>query len=275
LETKVSLIISVYKKIPELGFILDALKLQSFKEFEIIVSDDGSGIKMKEYIEYRSKEFKIPFKHIRHEDEGFRKNKILNKSVLASETDYLIFIDGDCIPHPEFIKEHYINRKVNTVLCGKRVMLGRNISDDLSPVMIKSRMFFMNSFTFFNDSLFGGYHKTRYAEDSIYIRNKFLRKKILNRTAVLAGCNFSLHKGTLLKINGFDENYTGPGIGEDSDIEYRLKLSGAELKSIRHLAIVYHVFHRTTFENTVNKDYFEKVMQKGEYRCKNGIYKEE
>jgi len=274
LETKVSLIISVYKKIPELGFILDALKLQSFKEFEIIISDDGSGIKMKEYIGYRRKEFKIPFKHIRHEDEGFRKNKILNKSVLASETDYLIFIDGDCIPHPEFIKEHYINRKENKVLCGKRVMLGRNISDDLSPVMIKSRMFFMNSFTFFNDSLFGGYHKTRYAEDSIYIKNKFLRKKILNRSAVLAGCNFSLPKDLLLKINGFDENFTGPGLGEDSDIERRLKLAGAELKSVRFLAIVYHIFHRRTIEDKSNREYYDKVKQSSEYRCKNGIVKE-
>lgn len=274
METKVSLIISVYKKIPELGFILDALKLQSIKEFEIIISDDGSGVKMKEYIEYRRKEFKIPYKHICHEDEGFRKNKILNQSVLASETDYLIFIDGDCIPHPEFIKEHNINRKGNTVLCGKRVMLGRNISDDLSPVMIKSRMFFMNSFTFFNDSLFGGYHKTRYAEDSIYIKNKFLRKKILNRTAVLAGCNFSLPKDLLLKINGFDENFTGPGLGEDSDIERRLKLAGAELVSVRHLAIVYHIFHRRTIEDTSNREYFEKVRQDSEYRCKNGITKE-
>ncbi|MBN1633682.1 MAG: glycosyltransferase [Ignavibacteria bacterium] len=274
MEPKTSLIISVYKKIPELGFILDALKLQSFKEFEIIISDDGSGSKMNEYIKYRRKEFKIPVKHIYHQDEGFRKNKILNKAVLSAETEYLIFIDGDCIPHPEFLKEHYINRNDNTVLCGKRVMMGRNISDDLSPVLIKSRMLFMNNFKFFNDSLFGGFHKTRYAEDSIYIKNKYLRKKILNRAAVLTGCNFSLPKELLLKINGFDENYTGPGIGEDSDIEYRLNLAGAESRSVRHLAIIYHVFHRATLENIENKEYFEKVKQKGEFRCKNGIEKD-
>lgn len=270
----VSLIISVYKKIPELGFILDALKLQGFKEFEIIISDDGSGNKMNEYIEYRRKEFKIPLKHIRHEDEGFRKNKILNKSVLASETEYLIFIDGDCIPHPEFVREHFQNRKANTVLCGKRVMLGRNLSEDLSPYMIKSRLLFMNSLKLFNDSIFGGYHKTRYAEESIYIKNKFLRKKILNKTAALTGCNFSLHKETLFKINGFDENYTGPGIGEDSDIEYRLKLSGAELKSVRHVAIVYHTFHRQTPVNNSNIEYFKKVQEAGNFRCKNGLKKE-
>ncbi len=269
-----SIIISVYKKIPELGMILDALKIQSFREFEIIISDDGSGEKMQEYIKYRKKEFKIPFKHIYHEDDGFRKNKILNQSVLASETDYLVFIDGDCIPHPEFIKEHYKNRKANTVLCGKRVMLGRNISEDLSPYMIKSRMLFMNTMKLFNDSIFGGYHKTRYAEDGIYLKNKFFRNKILNKTATLSGCNFSLHKSSLLKINGFDENYTGPGIGEDSDIEYRLKLSGAELKSVRHIAIVYHIFHRQTLENNYNIEYFKKVQEAGEFRCKNGLEKE-
>lgn len=274
MNPSVSLIISVYKKIPEIGMILDALKIQSFKDFEIIISDDGSGDKMKEYINYRKKEFKIPLKHIYHEDNGFRKNIILNKSVHKSETDYLIFIDGDCIPHPEFIKEHNQNRKANTVLCGKRVMLGRNISEDLSPFMIKSRLLFMNSLKLFNDSIFGGYHKTRYAEDSIYVKNRFLRKKILNKTATLSGCNYSLYKESLLKINGFDENYTGPGIGEDSDIEYRLKLSGSELKSVRHIAIVYHIFHRQTLENIANIEYFEKVRNKGEFRCKNGLEKE-
>lgn len=254
--------------------ILDALKLQSFKDFEIIISDDGSGSKMKEYIDFRKKEFKLPFKHIYHEDNGFRKNKILNQSVLASETDYLIFIDGDCIPHPEFIREHYQNRKANTVLCGKRVMLGRNISEDLSPFMIKSRMLFMNILKLFNDSIFGGYHKTRYAEDGIYLKNKYLRKKILNKSATLSGCNFSLNKESLIKINGFDENYTGPGIGEDSDIEYRLKLFGAELKSVRHIAIVYHVFHRQTLENNSNVEYFKKVRETGHFRCTNGLVKE-
>ena len=41
------------------------------------------------------------------------------------------------------------------------------------------------------------------------------------------------------KINGFDENYMGPGIGEDSDVEYRLTIAGAEFKSLRNKAVLF------------------------------------
>jgi len=270
---KVTLIISVYKKTNELGLVFDALKLQSFKEFEIIISDDGSGEKMKNYIEKRAKEFQIPVKFITQEDKGFRKNRILNRAVAESSSDYLIFLDGDCIPHPEFIKEHFSNKIDNAVLCGRRVMLGGSITDSLFPGMVKSGMLFNMKYRLLSDSLSGGKYKTRYVEDSIYIRNNFLRKKIIEKTGRLTGCNFSLPKNLLLKINGFDENYEGAGIGEDSDIEYRLKLAGADFRTVKNIAIVYHIFHLPTLGDEKNIQYFEGVKSKGEYFCKNGITK--
>jgi len=269
LEIKVSLIISVYKKIELLDLIFEALKKQTFRDFEVIISDDGSGSDMEDFVNLKSKELSFPVKHIFHEDNGFRKNKILNKSIVNSSGEYLIFLDGDCIPHNEFIKEHFINRKDNTALCGRRVMLGKSISEKV----LHERKISFSPLNLFFDSAFGGKNKTRYADDSIYLRNKIFRKIISRQKTNLTGCNFSLHKNTILKINGFDENYTGAGIGEDSDIEFRLKLSGAGFMSVKNLAIIYHIFHEQTKANIANIEYFDNVKSSGNFICKNGIEK--
>jgi glycosyltransferase involved in cell wall biosynthesis len=269
LGIKVSLIISVYKKIKPLNLIFEALKNQSFKEFEVIISDDGSGEEMNEFISLKSKESLFPVKHIYQEDSGFRKNKILNNSIVNSEGEYLIFLDGDCIPHAEFIKEHYINKKDNTALCGRRVMLGKRISEKV----IQENNTGFSPAKLFWDSVFGGEQKTSYADDSVYLNNNIFRKKIYKQRINLTGCNFSLPKNTILKINGFDENYAGPGIGEDSDIEFRLKLFGAEFSSVKNLAIIYHIFHIETKVNPANIEYFTKVKNSCNFICKNGIEK--
>jgi len=269
LEIKISLIISVYKKIEPLNLIFESLKNQSFKEFEVIISDDGSGIEMEEFISQKSKELSFPVKHISQEDSGFRKNKILNKSILNSEGEYLVFLDGDCIPHYEFVNEHFINRKENTALCGRRVMLGKTISEKV----LKDNIITFSPLKLFVDSVFGGENKTSYADDSVYFKNKLIRKITSGQKINLTGCNFSLHKDTILKINGFDENYTGPGIGEDSDIEFRLKISGADFSSVKNRAIIYHIFHNETKVNSANIEYFEKVKNSNIFFCKNGIEK--
>lgn len=112
------------------------------------------------------------------------------------------------------------------------------------------------------------------AEEGIIIKSKLLRKTIEKRNLHIVGCNFSLPKELLLKINGFDETYIGAGIGEDSDIEYRLGLLNASFKSVRNLAVVFHMYHSKTKENETNYDYFHKTVKlKKEFWCKNGIIK--
>jgi hypothetical protein len=54
----------------------------------------------------------------------------------------------------------------------------------------------------------------------------------------------SLHKKALLLINGFDERYIHPTVGEDDDIECRLKNAGFKVKNLKYLAIQYHLHHK-------------------------------
>lgn len=97
----------------------------------------------------------------------------------------------------------------------------------------------------------------------------------MNEDEHILGCNFSVHKIVLEKINGFDENYEGPGLGEDSDIEYRMRLIGVKFRSIRNLAVQYHIYHPKTIESDKNMEYYRKVTASKEYFCKNGLVKSE
>ena len=272
---KASLIISVYNKIRNLELILAALSIQTFKDFEIIISDDGSGSEMRDFITERITRGDLNIKHVWQEDDGFRKNKILNECIRKSETDYLIFIDGDCIPHTEFVEAHYINRNVNTALFGRRVYLGKEISDSLTIENILNKSYQKLNFKLIKESLLHKAEGSYNAEEGIIIKNKVMRKLLLKSNVGILGSNFSLPKELLIAINGFDENFIGPGYGEDTDVERRLRLYGAEIRSIRNLSVQYHIFHKKTIEAEANKLYYDKVKHNNDYFCRNGLVKKE
>ena len=135
---KVSVIVSVYKKTKELELILYALSVQTHENYEIIIADDGSGDEISETVQKFKKILSNKIILLTQKDEGFRKSKILNESIRKSKTDYLIFIDGDCIPHSEFVKAHIDNIEDNTTLCGRRVFLGKELSSSITKESIFS-----------------------------------------------------------------------------------------------------------------------------------------
>jgi glycosyltransferase involved in cell wall biosynthesis len=103
---KLSVIISTYNAEEWLHKVLLGYAIQTLQDFEIIVADDGSTTKTKEVIQQFQDKFKHPILHVWHEDEGFRKCKILNKAIVQSSADYLLFTDGDCIPRNDFVANH-------------------------------------------------------------------------------------------------------------------------------------------------------------------------
>ena len=272
---KTSLIISVYNKIRELELIFYTLTIQSFKDFEVIVAEDGRDPGMNDFIkDWKSRKL-LPVKHITQDDNGFRKNKILNEAIRNSSSDYLIFIDGDCLLHPDFIKAHFENKTDNTVLCGRRVNLTKNITDKINRENILNLEYTKIKLADIIGSSVNRKKKNSNfnIEEGIIYRNKALRKVLTNEDEHILGCNFSVHKSLLEKINGFDETYEGPGLGEDSDIEFRLRLTGTKFKSVRNLAVQYHMYHDKTVEEPKNMEYFNEMKKRKEFFCNNGLVK--
>ncbi len=239
----ISLIISFYNKIELLKFIFAALERQTYRNFEVVIADDGSKPEVVAEIERIKLNYFFPIKHVWQEDDGWQKNKILNKAIVASEGEYLIFIDGDCIPHRRFIQEHIENRAENQAISGRRILLTEKISKALDLKKIQSGYFdFLVGFPLIFQTIFEG--KKTYMEDMIRIRNPFLRRLLLkDRRRYLLGCNYSVWKSDLVKVNGFDERFVYPGMGEDTDLEERLARIGIFCISKKHLVTIFHVYH--------------------------------
>jgi glycosyltransferase involved in cell wall biosynthesis len=141
MKPEASLIISFYNNIQLLTLIFAALERQTCSAFEVIIADDGSKPEVVQQLKRLIQTKAFPVKHCWHTDDGWRKNAILNKAIQASQCDYLVFIDGDCIPHPRFIEEHLAHRKEGVVLTGRRVQLTPSMSSSLTETAVITGQF--------------------------------------------------------------------------------------------------------------------------------------
>jgi glycosyltransferase involved in cell wall biosynthesis len=265
-----SLIISFYNRIDYLKLVLAGLERQTFRNFEIVLADDGSNQNVVSEIESISKQISFPLIHIWQEDKGFRKNKILNSAIRVSSAGYLIFIDGDCIPHRNFINEHYKNRLAEQCLTGRRVNLSKRITNKLTFEAVKKGFLEKSTVSLIMDGLMGN---STDVEKGIYLENKILRKYFNTKKRGLLGCNVSIHKSDIERINGFDERYQAPSIGEDSDIQFRLELLGVKIKTLNNIAIQYHLYHELQKRPEKNLELFAQVRKSAQYFTPYGLYK--
>ncbi len=228
--SKTALIISTYNWPEALNLCLKSALVQKTLPDEIIVADDGSDERTQKLIGYFSEISPVRIKHVWQEDNGFRLARIRNRAIQVSESDYLIFIDGDIILHPKFIRDHIRNRKPCVFLSGSRALLsGKETSQRLCSENI--------SFKWLDYS----------AKNKINgIRNLFLSPLFTKEDAGIynvRGCNMSFWKHDLIDVNGFDEQYEGWG-REDSDIVFRLFANGRKRVKLKFCGIQYHLFHK-------------------------------
>lgn len=255
---KATLIISVYKNTAALRAILDSLRRQTEQDIEVIISEDGEDAQMAAFVQ--AYPFAWPMQHLTQADEGWRKNRALNRAIVAAKADWLIFIDGDCVLHPRFIEMHLRHRAEGVMLAGKRVKL----NPELSQQMLAGKQPCLLPYLFARRGC-------RYVEEAFFLPvAQWLRRPVKH----LVGSNMSMSKQALLAINGFDEHYTRPATGEDYDIEWRLLAQGYRIVSLRNLAVQYHLYHKENWqEQSANMVYCRDKQARNKIICNNGIQK--
>ena len=257
---KASLIISVYRNVGALEAVLGSLKQQTEQDFEVIISEDGCDAQMASFV--AGYDFPWPMQHLTQTDEGWRKERALNKAVVAAKNDWLIFIDGDCVLHPRFIEWHCRYRQRGVMLAGKRVKL----NPELSERCMRGEKLCLFPYLFAR-------HGCRYVEEAFYCGlAQWLRRPVKH----LVGSNMSMSRTDLMAVNGFDENYRLPATGEDYDIEWRMKANGCKIVSLRNLAVQYHLYHPENWDKTSqaeNMEYCRAQQAKNAVVCANGIQK--
>jgi glycosyltransferase involved in cell wall biosynthesis len=265
---RASLLVTTYEMPRHLELVLAALERQSSMEFELILCDDGSGPESRHVISQFQSHAPFPVVHVWQEHQGFRKCRILNEGLRRSKAETLVFLDGDCIPHKDFVRDHLEQQEPGRYLAGRRVELGPRLSASLRPHHIVKGFFDFPHPSLVWSGLRGD---SQFIQRSIRISSPVWRKRLgMERIADLKGCNYSVSRKNLEAINGFDEEYEGYG-REDTDVEIRLQHLGLKIKSLKGLALQFHVWHPRREFTPRNDDRLEQLRSSGRSACSNGL----
>ena len=222
----ISVLLATYNWPEVLSLCLQALREQTNKNFEIIICDDGSKDETRTLISEFQKDFPVPLKHLWQEDDGFRKTLILNEGIKSANGEYLVFLDGDCIPQIDFIAQHLKLSEKNHLVTGSRILSSQQLTTDLcSNGHWSHKKLRSNALTWGLKGLLNKwlplFIKLPNVSGRLYKKFEWRRIK---------GCNMACWKSDAEAIGGFDESLLGWG-HEDADFIFRLQKNGVIRKS--------------------------------------------
>lgn len=232
-----SVIISTYNSEAWLEKVLWGYAAQTFKNFELLIADDGSRPATRVLIEKMQQVVDYPIVHVWHEDDGFQKSKILNKAIQQTNTDYILMSDGDCIPRVDFLAVHHKYRQPGYFLSGGYFKLPMTLSKAITANDIEKQYCF--SLVWLRQH---GLPKT---VKTLKLTASGGLSTLLNRLtptkATWNGHNASGWKSDMLAVNGFDERMQYGG--QDREFGERLMHYGIKGMQLRYSAICIHLDH--------------------------------
>ncbi len=234
---KISVIVSTYNAEEWLEKVLIGYSVQTYKDFELIIADDGSRPSTKALIDSYASNYPVPVRHLWHEDLGYRRQELLNVAIVEASHDYILMTDGDCIPRKDFVEIHAKYAEKGRFLSGGYCKLTMKTSKHISKEDIVSGRCFDVKWLKSIDTL-GFSNMLKLGANKII---GDLLDLISPTTPSFNNCNSSGFKADMIAINGYDERmkYGGP----DREFGERLENYGVKGKQIRHKAIVLHLDH--------------------------------
>ena len=214
---------------------------QSYRDFEIIVADDGSGEETRQVVESIQSQIDIPIQHVWQEDDGFRKCQILNKAIVASRGEYLIFTDGDCIPHPDFVRNHVELAAEDTLLSGGYFKLPLAVSRAITRQDILSGNCTRPGWLLKQGVPFTPKIAKLFAHP---VYGAILDALTITR-ATWNGHSSSTWKKHILATNGFDERMQYGG--QDREFGERLMNMGIKTRQVRYRCSCIHLDHGRSY----------------------------
>jgi glycosyltransferase involved in cell wall biosynthesis len=234
----ISVIVTTYNRPDALRAVLAGLEAQRDRDFEVIVADDGSRDDTRELVQAAAHAASVPLRHVWQEDLGFRAGAARNRAAAQAAGDYLVFLDGDCVPRPDFIAQHRTLAEPGWMVAGNRILLSEAFTAHALAEQLPIH----------------GWSNERWQvaqrEGSINRTLPLralplgpLRKLAATRWQRVRTCNLAVWRRDFTAINGFDETYAGWGF-EDSDLAVRLLNAGVRRKEGAFATGVLHLWHR-------------------------------
>lgn len=263
---RVSVIIPSYNQPNALSLVLEGLRRQSFLDFELVITDDGSDHDTPDLVFEFAENAPFPVHWVTQEDLGFRKSKALNNGIRRAQGEHLLFLDGDCIPTRDWAKKYLAALEAGADFCvAGYVILPLDETKTITVARVQNGEF--ESLATFSRRVVSA---ANHWKQCLYI---LLRTK--GRPHFLGG-NWAATRSAVEGVNGFDENYEHFG-REDSDIRNRLVNAGYRPVSLFNRNWVFHCNHGIDPRRTDPKvvrgasdvDYYNS--RKDAVRCERGL----
>jgi len=253
----ITLILSTYDYPVALGKILESLSAQTLSPLETIIADDGSGEPTRILIEKSIRRLGLPIRHCWQEHQDFRKAIILNRAIAEARGDYIVFLDGDCVPEREFVADHASLAERGYWVQGRRAFVAESAVHDFMPT---------------TRSVWGLALSGRLTglPKALRLPYPFVNRGTQQRG--ILGCNLGIWREDLVAVNGYDETFIGWG-REDADLANRLYHLGRPRKFVYGRAILYHLNHPVASRNRLieNQSLLEQTIAERRIRAVKGL----
>lgn len=247
--------------------VLRALAPQVAPGDVVVIADDGSRPENVQALRAGLPAFACPVRHVWHPDVGFTAARARNLGAARSGADYVVFMDGDCVPNPHFVRQHARLAEPGCFVNGSRVLLSPQLTRravdgviDLSKLepaeWLRLRLAGdVNKLT----------HLLRWPAAPFRVQPRFRWKGIRS-------CNFGVPWKDFEAVNGFDETFQGWG-HEDADLVLRLHHHGSRRKNGFLGTEVYHLWHRENPRSgeAANRARVTARMESGIIRAERGL----
>ena len=238
----ISVVITTYNRSDALAAVLRGLALQDDRGFEVVIADDGSRPEHVQAIHDAALDAAsrsgLAMAHMWHPDVGFTASQVRNRGVSVARGDYIVLMDGDCVPEVDFIRRHRQLQEPHCFVNGSRVMLSPRLTE--AVVQGRTAICGRNALFWLTQRLRGDAGKLTgllRLPDIGWRRHKpFVWRGIRS-------CNFGVWRTDYEAVNGFDESFTGWG-HEDADFVLRLHHAGLVRKNGFCATEVFHLWHQ-------------------------------
>ena len=262
----ISVVVPTYDRPDALAPVLRGLSRQVDRRFEVVVADDGSGPATAAVIDEWGGRLGAPLGHVRHEHVGFRAAEIRNRAILASTGGYCVFLDGDCIPRPDFIARHRRLAEPGWFVAGNRILLSAELTARVLGEGLEPEHWDLMAL------LRGWRRGVNRLLPALHLPLGPLRKAAPTRWEGARTCNLAVWRADLDRVDGFDASFNGWGL-EDSDLAIRLIHAGVRRKDGRCATGVIHLWHRENDRARLseNKARLDDVMRGNRVRALRGL----
>jgi glycosyltransferase involved in cell wall biosynthesis len=255
----VALIINTYDQPDYLARVLAAVGRQSETPEEVLLADDGSGEETRRVFAAWAAGKPFRCEQVWQQKEGFRRARILNEAIARARSGYIVFLDGDTVPHGRFVADHRALASPGRFVQGHRALVGQKAAADFAKDgQVRGRL--------------GAVASGQLSGAANVFRWPFAMMRSRTDLRGIRGCNLAMWRADLVKVNGYNEAFTGWG-REDAELAARLMNAGVRRVDARGRALCFHLWHppadRTGLE--ANDQLLAAAVVESRQRCEQGL----